>query len=196
MILFQHRLAVTIFGILIVMLDQQPVGAFAAESVAPHAHQHPAAFQLFPRQHEFEIAFGQHFFGVAIRLPEAAIPQHHRAAAILAFGNGPFKIAVIERMVFHLHRQPLVGGIERGPPCHRPGTEGAVQLQPEIIMQPRGGMFLDHKAQRRGLFHPFGAAGFGGLGEIPHGTVFCQPCWGFLFGGFFRGFFGFGHGAS
>ena len=52
---------------------------------------------------------------IALRHPVAAVPQLHRAAAILAFRNGPFEVAVIERMVLDLDRQPLVVRIERRP---------------------------------------------------------------------------------
>jgi hypothetical protein len=64
----------------------------------------------------------------------------------LPFRNGAFEIAVVERVVFHLHRQPLVVRIERGPFCHGPGLEDAVEFQPEVIMQTAGIMFLNDKA--------------------------------------------------
>ena len=54
--------------------------------------------------------------------PEAAIPQHHRAAAILALWNGPFEIAVVERVILDLDRQALVGGIEGGALASPPRT--------------------------------------------------------------------------
>ena len=61
------------------------------------------------------------------------------------FGNGAFEIAVIERMVLDLDRQPLVVRIERGTARHRPGFEDAVEFQPEIVMQPGRVVLLDHE---------------------------------------------------
>ena len=40
--------------------------------------------------------------------PIAAIPNHDGASAILAFRNGAFEIAVIQRMVLDLDCKPLV----------------------------------------------------------------------------------------
>ena len=148
------------------MLDQQPVGAFAAAAVMAHAHEHPTAMQLFTVQREFQIALLVSAFRI-VGFPIAAIPELHGAAAILALWNGAFEIAIVQRMIFHLHRQPLVMRIERGTLRHCPGFEDSVELQPQIVMQARRGVFLDHKppALRR---HDRGvAAGLCGLFEIP-----------------------------
>ena len=83
------------------------------------------------------------------------------------FGNGAFEIAVIERMIFDLHRQPLVVRIERGAARDRPGFEDAVEFQPEIVVQPRRVMLLDHEAPPLRRRHLRLAAGLGGLFEIP-----------------------------
>ncbi len=77
--------------------------------------------------------------------PIAAIPELHGAAAVLVIWNGAFEIAVIERMVLDLDREPLVVRIERGTARHCPRFENAVELQPEIVMQPSRVMLLDHE---------------------------------------------------
>ncbi|MGY3587190.1 hypothetical protein ACVIF9_005867 [Bradyrhizobium sp. USDA 4350] len=115
------------------MLDQQPVGALAAEAVVLHPHQHPAAVQLVTVQRELQVALLEAALGI-VGFPGAAIPELHRAAAILVFRNGAFEVAIVERMILDLDRQPLVMRVERGPARHRPGLEDAVKLQPEIIM--------------------------------------------------------------
>ena len=79
------------------------------------------------------------------------------------FGNGAFEIAVIERMVFDLDREPLVTRIERRTFGDRPGFEDAVELEPQIVMQPRRVVLLDHKAKMLGgreLTSPVGSAVF------------------------------------
>ena len=67
-------------------------------------------------------------------------------AAILAFRDRPFEIAVVERMIFHLDGEPLVMRIERRAADHRPGFEDAVEFKTQIIMQQRRVMFLDDEA--------------------------------------------------
>ena len=188
MILGQDSFAIAILGVAVMVLDQKPIVALGLVFVVAHTHQHPAAFELLAVQHEFEIALGQHLFGIAVGRPEAAIPQKNRAAAILALGNGAFEIAIIEGMILKLHRQALFGGIERRPACHRPGAEHPVQLQPKIVMQPCGGMLLDHKALALCGRRRAGATGIGSLGKIPHRLVSGQRrAAGFLFGWFTGG---------
>ncbi|MHC2538449.1 hypothetical protein ACVJMY_008018 [Bradyrhizobium diazoefficiens] len=148
------------------MLDQQPVGALAAIAIVAHADQHPASVQLFAVQRELQVALPKTTLGI-IGLPGAAVPQHDRAAAILAFRDRSFEIAIVERMVLDLDRQPLVVRIERGALRHRPGLEHAVELEAEIVVQPAGVMLLDHEASlfRRGYRGL--AGGLRGLLEVP-----------------------------
>ena len=90
-------------------------------------------------------------------------------------------------MVFDFDRQALVVGIERRTFCHRPGLEHAIQLQPQIVMQARRGMFLDDEAKMLGRANgscPLGSAVFvksrlarysesffPAIGMHPHGDV-------------------------
>ena len=57
---------------------------------------------------------------IAHRLPGALVPQHHRAAAVLALGDRALELAVVERMVLDVHGEALVGRIGRGPLGDRP----------------------------------------------------------------------------
>ena len=116
----QQLFLVALMGEFVAMLDQQPVGSLAAEAVAAHAHQHPAAAQALTFQGEFELALFQSFVGIALGDPIAAVPQLDRAAAILTFGDRPLEVAIIQRVVLDLDRQPLVVRIERGTLGHRP----------------------------------------------------------------------------
>ena len=127
------------------------------------AHEHPAALQLLARQREFELALAQGLGGIAIGSPEAAVPQHHRAAAIFALGDGAFEVAVVERVVLHLDREALVLRVERDALGHRPGLEDAVELKAQVIVQARRGMLLDDEAGVLGgsnLALPLGSAVF------------------------------------
>src|SRR6185503_8756022 len=90
---------------LIAMLDQQPIVALATVAVMFHAHEHKTALQLLTREREFQLSLAQSSVDIlrAFRHPESSIPQHHGAAAILALGNRPFKVTIVERVVLHLH---------------------------------------------------------------------------------------------
>src|SRR6266850_3084076 len=164
-VLVEDIVGLAFFGKIVAMLDQQPVGPLAAIAVVAHAHQHPTAMKLVAMQRKFQIALLEAPLRV-VGFPIAAVPELHGAAAILVLWNGAFEIAVVQWMIFHLHRQPLVMRIQRGAARDRPGLEDAVELQPEIVVQPAGVMLLDHEPsllRRRYLALP---AWFRGLFEI------------------------------
>ena len=161
----QNVVGFALFGEFVAVLDQQPVGALAAVAVMAHPHQYPTAMQLVAIQREFQVALLEALFRI-VGFPITAVPKLHGAAAILAFGNGAFEIAVVERMILDLDRQPLVVGIQRWAFGDRPGLEHAVEFQPEIIMQSGRIVLLDHEAALFRRFYGDVAAGFGGLVEI------------------------------
>src|ERR1700712_1136787 len=103
------------------MLDQEPVGALLPFPLA-HARQNPAAVKFFAPQSEVELAFGISALRV-VAIPIAAIPNHNRAAAVLPLRNRPFKVAVIQRMVFDLNRKPFIMRIEGRTLSDRPRFE-------------------------------------------------------------------------
>ena len=106
-------------------------------AVVPHTHENPAALHFLAGQRELELPFPQGALGVddAFRHPEASVPEHDGAAAILSLRNGAFEVAVIERMILHLDGEPLFTRDEGGALGHRPGLEDAVELQPQVVVQ-------------------------------------------------------------
>ena len=75
----------------------------------------PAAVQLLAVELEFEMALREALVRIADRLPTAAIPDDHRAAAILALRDRAFEIAVFERVILDMHRQTLLAWHRLGP---------------------------------------------------------------------------------
>src|SRR5689334_8963687 len=73
------------------------------------------------------------------------VPNHDGAPAILAFGYEPFEVEVIERMIFRGERAALFSADQRHTFGHRPRFEDVIHLEPEIVMQMAGGMFLHHE---------------------------------------------------
>ena len=126
------------------MLDQQPVGSLLAFPLS-HPGQDPAAVKFSALKGEVQLAFFIRALGV-VAVPIAAIPNHDRAAAVLALRNSAFEVPVIQRMVFDLYRKPLIVRIERGTLGDRPGLENAVQFEPQIIMQVRCRMLLNQRS--------------------------------------------------
>jgi hypothetical protein len=161
----------------VVVLDQQPTWSLFALA-ALHTHQHEAALQPLAVEDDLQVALLQALVrvGPGFRLPIAAVPEHHRAAAVLALGDGAFEIAVVERVVLDLDRQPAVVRVHGQAPGHRPGLEGPVELQTEVEVQAGGVVLLDDEAQAPGGLNLLLAAGFAptwfwGLGEVAHRLV-------------------------
>ena len=104
-------------GFFVFSLDQQPVLALA---VAAHADEIPSAFQTLAMKCERKMPFLQSGVRIFGGLPGSLIPQHDRAAAVLALGDGPFEGAIGKRMILRPHRQPFIGGTQAGTFRDRP----------------------------------------------------------------------------
>src|SRR3954447_20964597 len=80
---------------------------------------------------------------ITLGLPPATVPDQHGAAAIFAFRDGAFELVVFDRMVFDLHREPLLARHQTRAPRRRPALHHAVEFEPQIVVQPGGSVFLD-----------------------------------------------------
>src|SRR6185503_5765349 len=114
----------------------------------------------------FQLALLQPRLGIADRLPAAVVPQHHRAAAILALGDRALEIAITDGVILDFDRQSLVVRVEAGPLGDRPALQHPAQAEAEIVMQPGCGMFLHHEEAVAACFDRLGAGGLGGFGEV------------------------------
>jgi hypothetical protein len=132
-VLICDRLSIFAF-VAVTVLDQQPVATVAAVTltVVTHPHQHPTPLQLLTSECELQVSLAEGTFRIAsiIRGPEATIPQHDSAAAVLALRDRALEVSVIEWMVLYLHRESAMAWIERWPFRDGPGFEHAVQLKP------------------------------------------------------------------
>ena len=151
------------------MLDQQPAAPVAVGSF--RAYEHPRALQLVAVERELEVPFFQRRIDVVdFRLPGAAVPQQHDAGAV-AFGNHPFEFAVLDRMIFDVHRETLCRGIERRTFRHGPRQQHAVVFQTEVVVKMAREVFLNAEKPIRFLCGRLAdggrrAGGFGGLLEV------------------------------
>ena len=128
----------------VIGLDQEPRLLPLAGALA-HPHQMPAPFQLVAVQRKVEFALGVAPVRIAVGDPAPAIPDHHRAAAVLALRDRAFESVVLDRMIFDVHGEPLFAGHQARTARHRPALHHAIEFEAQIVMQPRGRMFLDHK---------------------------------------------------
>ena len=134
-----------------------------------HAHKVPAAAQLFALEREIEMALGIALMRIALGHPAAAIPDHHRAAAVLALRNGALECIVFDGVVLDMDGEALFAGVEARPPGHRPALHDAVEFQAQIVVQPSRVMFLDDVTVAAA--RPLMPARFGGDAEFSLFTV-------------------------
>ena len=109
------------------------------------ANQGPVAAKFLSKQFEFYFSGLVRRRRIAIGSPGATVPGDDLTGTILFRRNGAFKGRIVERMVFHVNRQPLVVRIQRRPLRYRPAFQRAVYLQPKVVMQPGGVVPLHHK---------------------------------------------------
>lgn len=109
-----------------------------------HADKDEAAVQAPSLEREFEVAVFQRVLRclLSLRFPVPAVPQHDGTAAVLAFGDCPLEIAIVQGMVLDFDCQTLVVRVERRPARDRPGFENAVEFQSKVVMQSRGIVLL------------------------------------------------------
>ena len=157
-------------GIFVAFLDQEPVLAAAVFFAGFHTDEDKLAVEAIAMQPEFKIALGKSFVGVADWLPGAAVPDHHRPAAIFAFGNHALEAAIFERMVLGHHGKPFLTGVEARALGHGPALQHSVMLQPEIEMRARCCVLLDDETVALGF--PALGPRLGRLGEVAPRLVF------------------------
>src|SRR5262249_32931701 len=116
-----------------------------------------------------EMALLQSPVRILLRPPGAPIPDQDRAAAILALGDGAFEAVVFDRVILDLHRQPFFAWNEAGPARHRPALHDAVELEPQVVMQPRRRVLLDNEMAT--LDARLAPARLGRHAELPFLTV-------------------------
>ncbi len=97
------------------LLDEEPVLLRLLQ-----LHQGPHATQLVAPQLEEELALGEPLQGVPNRDPLAAVPHDHRPGAVVSLRDEPLEVPVLERVILHVDREPLLRGVVRralwGPP--------------------------------------------------------------------------------
>jgi hypothetical protein len=110
---------------------------------------------------------------IALWLICAFVPDHHRSGAVLALGNHPLEIGVLDRMVLRPYGEPLVRRIHRRPFGDCPGYQDTVDRQPKIIMQSTRVVFL-HDKDTAAVPAPNTPHRLGRLTKLPLAAVFFE----------------------
>ena len=130
---------------LVLAFDQEPVLVPLALSRA-HAHEMPAAVEFLALEIEDEVTLGVGLVRIAVRDPASPIPDHDGTAAILAFRDRALEGVVFDRMIFDADSKTLFVRIEARAARHRPALHHAVELEPQIVVQPPRRVLLNDVA--------------------------------------------------
>ena len=104
------------------------------------------------------------------------VPHHDGSSAVIAGGDRPFETSVIERVIFHFNGQAPLATTERKSFRDGPGLEDALHLQAKVIMQVRGRMLLDDKAEPDiAAARAHSTSRFGRSAKIPLGLILLSP---------------------
>ena len=131
------------------------------------ADEVPTAVKFFAIEFEGKVALGVPFCRVAFWAPEPTVPNHDRAAAIFAFRNEPFEIAVIDGVILDMDGKALDMRIEARPFRDSPAFVDAVEFETKIVMKPSSRVFLNDEAEIEARVLT-DAGGLRGLRKIPH----------------------------
>ena len=97
----------------------------------------------------------------------AAIPDLDRAGPVLPGRDLALEVRVVERVVLDVDGEMPFALLERHALRHGPAGERAVALEPEVVVEPPGGMALHDEAQGRALPASPSPERLGRLARIP-----------------------------
>jgi hypothetical protein len=108
-----------------------------------HANEMPASMQLLAVQRKEQVTFPETLVRIPFRIPVSAVPDHDRAATVLALRYRSLEAVVFDRVIFDFDGKPPLTGNQARPPGHRPALHHAAMLEPQIVVQPTGSVFLN-----------------------------------------------------
>ncbi len=151
-------------GLRVLGFEKEPLRlAAAARTVVSSspigADEVPVADELFAKETNMDVSLVEH--GVLLarrdRLVGPAVPDEHVPGAILLVRDASLELVVRHGVVLGLDRQPANDGVVARPLGHRPADHGAVDLEPEVVMQAARVVLLNDEGEAL----PFGYRGNG-----------------------------------
>src|SRR5206468_1548661 len=113
--------------------------------LAAHAREHPPPAELEPEQLELELAPRDLLARrpVAERAEPPTIPDDGRSRAVAALGDHTLEVGVLDGMVFDVDGQAPLAVADRRALGHRPAGEHAVDLEPQVVVEPPRRVLVD-----------------------------------------------------
>src|SRR6185437_2234456 len=111
-----------------------------------HAHEMPPAVQFGPLQREIEMPLVIPPVRIAVGNPFAAVPDHDRAADVLALRDRALEFVVFDGVILDVNGEAVLAEHETGTFGHRPAFHDPIELQAEVIVQAPRRMFLDNES--------------------------------------------------
>jgi hypothetical protein len=108
------------------------------------------------------------------RLVGPAVPDRHRPGAVAPLRDLPVEVEVLQRVVLGVDRQPVVLGLGRQAVGDGERDQHAVVLEPQVPVQARGVVLLDHEAPRRRVARVVAGRGLGRRGEVALAVVLLE----------------------
>ena len=114
-------------------------------------------------------------FGVSrLRFPGAPVPDDDVAGAVLLRRDHALEVEVLDRVVLDVDRHPAHRRVERRALRDGPDGEDAVDLEPEVVVEPGGPMALDDESTGAGPARSVGRRRLGRLREVALAPVFLE----------------------
>jgi len=79
-------------------------------------------------------------------LLRAAIPDLDRTGPVLAGRDRPFEVRVLERVILDVYGKMTLAAAKRNSFRHCPARQGAVSLEPKVVVKPSRRVALDDEA--------------------------------------------------
>ncbi len=172
---------------LVALVDEQPLVAFVvlerlarrAAGPATGPDDRESTLELLAVEPELELAVGDGGRGVdrgSLGLPGPPVPDDDVARAVLLGRDDALEVEVLDRVVLDVDGHPPDLGVEGGALRDGPAHEDAADLEPEVVVEPRGAMTLDDEAAAAPADLGVRRAGgrFGRLGEVALAAVFLE----------------------
>ena len=104
---------------------------------------------MYPSSCELEVALCEGRVHILhLWRPRPRVPQHDDPRPI-SFGDDAFEAAVLDGMIFDVHREPLGLRIERGPFGTAQDMQDAVVFETKVVVQVAGEVLLHAEEESR-----------------------------------------------
>jgi len=122
------------------LLQEEPLPLLAA-----HAREHPSPAELESKELELELAPRDLLARrpVAERAEPAAVPDDGRPRAVAALGDHALEVGILDWVVLDVDGQAALAVADRGALGHRPAREHAVDLEPQVVVEPPRRVLVD-----------------------------------------------------